>query len=178
MFYRDINVLLSRTSSIGDVFSSFARDFDFDTSKTIRVLVTSLKERSIRNESVENRRRKNIENSVEDNEISESDESERSHRSYKSEKSNRNYRDSESVKSRNQDNWVDWNIEQEIAMTRRASNIRRIIWSNVARWSSLTIDTRNECHLQSLMRSFERLCFERLCFESDQRWSKKKRKKT
>jgi hypothetical protein len=95
MSYRDTNVLLSRTSSISDVFSSLARDFDLDASKTIRVLVTLLKERSIRNESVENRRRKNIENSVEDNEISESDESERS---------NRDHRDSESVRNRNQDN--------------------------------------------------------------------------
>jgi hypothetical protein len=178
MFYRDTNVLLSRTSSTDDVFSSFARDFDLDTSKTIRVLVTSLKERSIRDESVEDKRRENIENSVEDNEISESDESERSHRSHKSERSNKNHKDSKSVRNRNQDNWVDWSIEQEIAMTRRASNTRRIIWSNVARWSSFTIDTRNKCHLQSLIRSFERLCFERLCFESDQRWLKKKKKKT
>jgi cellulose biosynthesis protein BcsQ len=84
-----------------DVFSSFARDFDLDVSKIIRVLVTSFKERSIRNESVENKRRENIENSVENNEISESDESERSHRSHKSEKSNRSHRDSESVRDRN-----------------------------------------------------------------------------
>jgi hypothetical protein len=104
MSYRDTNVLLSRTSSAGDVFSSLARGFDLDASKAIRILVTPLKERSIRDESVENRRRKNIENSVEDNEISESDESERSHRSHRSERSNRNHRDSESVRGRNQDN--------------------------------------------------------------------------
>jgi poly(A) polymerase Pap1 len=101
MFYRDINILLSRTSSTDDVFSSLARDFDLDASKTIRVLVTSLKERSIRDESVENKRRENIENSVENNEISESDESERSHRSHKSERSNKNHKDSESVRNRN-----------------------------------------------------------------------------
>jgi hypothetical protein len=174
MSYRDTNVLLSRTSSTDDVFSSFAQDFDLDTSKIIRVLVTSLKERSIKNESVKNKRRKNIENNVEDNEISENNESEKS---YRSERNNRNHKNSESVRDRNQDNWVDWSIEQEIAMTRRASNTRRIIRSNVARWSSLTIDTRNECHLQSLIRSFERLCFERLCFESNQRWLKKKERK-
>jgi hypothetical protein len=95
MSYRDINILLSRTSSTDDVFSSFARNFNLDTSKTIRILVTSLKERSIKDENVENKRRENIKNSVEDNEISESDESERS---------NRDYRDSKSVKSQNQDN--------------------------------------------------------------------------
>jgi hypothetical protein len=98
MFYRDTNVLLSHTSSIDDVFSSLARDFDLDASKTIRVLVTSLKERSIRDENVENKRRENIEDSIEDNEISESDESERNYRS------ERDHRDSESVRDRNQDN--------------------------------------------------------------------------
>jgi hypothetical protein len=104
MFYQDTNVLLSRTLSTDDVFLSFARDFDFDTSKIIRILVTSLKERSIRNKSVENKRRENIENNVEDNEINESDESERSHKSYKSKRSNRSHRNSESVRNRNQDN--------------------------------------------------------------------------
>jgi hypothetical protein len=153
MSYRNTNILLSRTSSTDDVFSSFARDFDLDASKTIRVLVTSLKERSIRDESVENKRRENIENNVEDNEISRSErshkshKSERSHRSHKSERSNRDHRDSENVRNRNQDNWVDWDIEQRVTMTRRASNARRIIWSNVVRRLSLTISTRNECHL-------------------------------
>jgi hypothetical protein len=60
--------------------------------------VTSLKERSIKDENVENRRRKNIENSIESNEISKSDESERNHRS------ERDHRNSESVRDRNQDN--------------------------------------------------------------------------
>jgi hypothetical protein len=95
MSYRDTNVFLSRTSSIDDVFSSLARDFDLDASKIIRVLVTSLKERSIKNENVENKRRENIEDSIENNEISESNESETSHRSHKN---------SESVRDRNQDN--------------------------------------------------------------------------
>jgi hypothetical protein len=95
MFYRDTNVLLSRTSSTDDVFSSFARDFDLDTSKIIRVFVTSLKKRSIRNENVESRRRENIKDSIESNEISESDESERRHK---------DHRNNESVRNRNQDN--------------------------------------------------------------------------
>jgi hypothetical protein len=170
MFYRDINVLLLRTSSIDDVFSSFARDFNLDTSKIIRILVTSLKERRIRNESVKNKCRENIENNIENNEISESDENERN---YKNERSHRSHRDSESVRNRNEDNWVNWNIEQRITMTRRTLNARRIIWLNVARRSSLTISTRDKCHLQSLIRSFERVCF-----EGNQRWLKKKRKKT
>jgi cellulose biosynthesis protein BcsQ len=104
MSYQNTNILLSRTSSTDDVFSSLTRDFDLDASKIIRVLVTSLKERSIKNESVEDRRRENIENSVENNEISESDKSKRSHRSHRSERSNRDHKNSESVKDRNQDN--------------------------------------------------------------------------
>jgi hypothetical protein len=95
IFYRDINVLLSRTSSIDDVFSLFTRDFDLDASKIIQILVTLLKERSIRNESVENKRRENIKNSIENNEISESDKNEKSHRN------ERDLKNSKSVKNRN-----------------------------------------------------------------------------
>jgi intergrase/recombinase len=98
MSYRDTNVFLSRTLSIDDVFSLLARDFDFNASKAIRVLITSLKKRSIRNENVENKCRENIKNNIENNEINENDENERNH---KSEKSHRN---SENVKNRNQDN--------------------------------------------------------------------------
>jgi hypothetical protein len=94
MSYRDINILLSRASSINDVFLLFARDFDLDTSKTIRVLMTLLKERSIKNESVENKCRENIEDNIE------SDESEKSHRS---ERSHRNHKNNENIKNRNQD---------------------------------------------------------------------------
>jgi hypothetical protein len=93
MFYRDANILLSHTSSIDDVFSSFARDFDLNASKIIRVLMTLLKERSIKDENVKDRCRENIENSIENNEISENDENERNYRS------ERNHKDSESVKS-------------------------------------------------------------------------------
>jgi hypothetical protein len=98
MFYRETNILLSHTSSTDDVFSSFARDFDLNTSKTIRILVTSLKERNIRNESMKNKRRENIENSIENNEINEND---RNHRN------NKNHKNSENVRNqseRNQDN--------------------------------------------------------------------------
>jgi poly(A) polymerase Pap1 len=113
MFYRDTNVFLSHTSSTDDVFSLFARDFDLNASKIIRILVKSLKKRSIKDENIENKRRENIENSIKNNEISKNDKSEKNHkskRSYKSEKSHRNKRshrsdkDSESVKNRNQDN--------------------------------------------------------------------------
>jgi hypothetical protein len=95
MFYRNINILLSRTLSIDEIFSSFARDFDLDTSKIIRVFVTLLKKRSIKNENIENQRQENIENSIENNEISESNERKRNHR---------NYKDDKNVKNRNQDN--------------------------------------------------------------------------
>jgi hypothetical protein len=103
MFYQDINILLSRTSSTNDVFLLFARDFDLNTLKTIRVLMTSLKKRNIKNKSIENKRRKNIENNIK-NEISESNESEKNYRSKKSHKSKRNHKNIESVRNRNQDN--------------------------------------------------------------------------
>jgi hypothetical protein len=57
--------------------------------------MTSLKERSIRNESVKNKHQEKIENSIENNEISENDESEKNH------KSERDHKDSENVKNRN-----------------------------------------------------------------------------